>query len=516
MVRKLSVESSPRAIPEDVRAFAVIRGGKGRVAERTAEPDNAAATGPLAAEDVPVHEPVQPNAVYPHASFERALRGLLEDIRRRDAPIIVLTGEAGIGKTTLVDCALRELGEDTDTLLFAHPPVSFDEFLSATCQQLGLAEAGADDPIAADEAFDRLWDHLQVQLVRRRHLVVFLDNAQEMSEALLGEFALLSKWMELEKQVLQVVLVGLPGFRAVVQRLVRHELISDDHPTHCILPLEPDEIRELARALLSAAGTDATPVVVQEALDRIAIYAQGIPRLVVTLCWLAVFAARRERQSVITDDFIDQVVQNAMANGQMHQVEELDVNEENEENEEPADLPHDELVLPDLEIATLESRCLEIPAVDTPAGDTPAVDTNSRPLSHSVPSSNTRHEEVQRTRFDELTQILKNLQNRSPGIEATALISEDGLMIASAFSSDLDDTRVGGMTATLLSLGTRAAVELRRGEVKEVIVRDDDGYAVMVSAGRGTLLLVLTTEDTKLGLIFFDMREAIKSIGKVL
>ena len=89
-------------------------------------------------------------------------------------------------------------------------------------------------------------------------------------------------------------------------------------------------------------------------------------------------------------------------------------------------------------------------------------------------------------------------------------------MIASVLSADLDDTRVGGMTATLLSLGTRASAELRRGEVREVIVRGDNGYAVMVNAGSGTLLLVLTTEDTKLGLIFFDMREAIKGIGKVL
>lgn len=120
------------------------------------------------------------------------------------------------------------------------------------------------------------------------------------------------------------------------------------------------------------------------------------------------------------------------------------------------------------------------------------------------------------TRLDDLTKILKGLQNRSPGIEASALISEDGLIIASALSSDLDDTRVGGMTATLLSLGTRASAELHRGEVREVIVRGDNGYAVMVSAGTGTLLLVLTTEDTKLGLIFFDMREAIKGIGKVL
>ena len=120
------------------------------------------------------------------------------------------------------------------------------------------------------------------------------------------------------------------------------------------------------------------------------------------------------------------------------------------------------------------------------------------------------------SRLENLTRILKNLQSESPGIEACALISEDGLIIASVMPPDLDDTRVGGMTATLLNLGTRAAVELRRGDVREVIVRGEHGYSVMISAGRGALLLVLTNENSKLGLIFFDMREAIKAIRTIL
>lgn len=57
-------------------------------------------------------------------------------------------------------------------------------------------------------------------------------------------------------------------------------------------------------------------------------------------------------------------------------------------------------------------------------------------------------------------------------------------MIASALTPDLDETRVAGMTATLLNLGTRAAVELTRGDVKEVIIRGERGYAVMIDAGR--------------------------------
>ncbi len=91
-----------------------------------------------------------------------------------------------------------------------------------------------------------------------------------------------------------------------------------------------------------------------------------------------------------------------------------------------------------------------------------------------------------------MNRILRKLQIDSPGIETSALISEDGLMIARADNMNMEETRVAGMAATLLNLGTRAAMELSRGSVQEVIVRGENGYAVVLSAGRGTLLLAVT------------------------
>jgi len=120
------------------------------------------------------------------------------------------------------------------------------------------------------------------------------------------------------------------------------------------------------------------------------------------------------------------------------------------------------------------------------------------------------------SRLDELNRILRKLQTDSPGIESSALISEDGLMIARAETVNMEETRVAGMTATLLNLGTRAAAELSRGPVQEVIVRGEQGYAVVISAGRGALLLAVTNETSKLGLVFFDMREAIRALQQVL
>ena len=120
------------------------------------------------------------------------------------------------------------------------------------------------------------------------------------------------------------------------------------------------------------------------------------------------------------------------------------------------------------------------------------------------------------SRVENLHKVLRHLQSGSPDVEASALISDDGLMIASVLPSDTDETRVAGMSATLVSLGVRAATELGRGSVEEVIVRGEYGYVVMLSAGRGVLLLTLANENAKLGLIFFDMREAIGQIREIL
>ncbi len=184
---------------------------------------------------------------------------------------------------------------------------------------------------------------------------------------------------------------------------------------------------------------------------------------------------------------------------------------------------------PHLIAKRLESRPSETPIkINVPApanrpraANEPDVSEHLRLVAQKNPEltrffGSTTEREKPMSRLDNLNKILKNLQNESPGVEASALISEDGLMIASALPQDLDETRVAGMTATLLNLGTRAAVELRRGDVQEVIVRGEHGYSVMINAGRGALLLVLTNENSKLGLIFFDMREAIKAIKNIL
>lgn len=113
---------------------------------------------------------------------------------------------------------------------------------------------------------------------------------------------------------------------------------------------------------------------------------------------------------------------------------------------------------------------------------------------------------------DSLDSILQKLKNESPGVEASALISQDGSMIASTFATNLEDTRIAGMATTLQNLGTRAATALARGKAREVIVRGTNGYAIVMRVTRDALLLALANDATKLGLIFFNMNEAINSL----
>jgi predicted regulator of Ras-like GTPase activity (Roadblock/LC7/MglB family) len=142
--------------------------------------------------------------------------------------------------------------------------------------------------------------------------------------------------------------------------------------------------------------------------------------------------------------------------------------------------------------------------------------THENSVARTQSTSLNTQKENSNSRTDDLNNVLKTLQNSSPGIEASALISTDGLMIASVMGQDMDATRVGAMTATLLSLGTRAGTELRRSELREVIVSGDNGYAVMANAGRGVVLLILATQTTPLGLLFIDMRDAVEAVKIIL
>jgi len=119
-------------------------------------------------------------------------------------------------------------------------------------------------------------------------------------------------------------------------------------------------------------------------------------------------------------------------------------------------------------------------------------------------------------RVEQINEILRFMQSGTPDVEGCAVVSEDGLMIASALPQSIDEGRVAGMTSTLLSLGERTSQELERGNLKQVFVKGNQGYALAQNASEGVVLVVLTSKDAKLGLVFLDMNRAVQQIEKLI
>jgi len=113
---------------------------------------------------------------------------------------------------------------------------------------------------------------------------------------------------------------------------------------------------------------------------------------------------------------------------------------------------------------------------------------------------------------DMLVSVLTELNGTSADIEASAVISTDGLIMASVLPGTLDEDRVGAMSAAMISLGDRTAQELNRGGMEQVLIKGDNGYVVMTYAGEGAVLTVMAKPNAKLGLIFLDIKRAVDSI----
>jgi predicted regulator of Ras-like GTPase activity (Roadblock/LC7/MglB family) len=105
-----------------------------------------------------------------------------------------------------------------------------------------------------------------------------------------------------------------------------------------------------------------------------------------------------------------------------------------------------------------------------------------------------------------MVEELKKLQISSPDIQASAVVSSDGLIIASALPKNVEEDRVSAMSAAMLSLGERISGEMRRGDLDQVYIRGKSGYVLLMAVGEEAVLTVMASEKAKLGLIFLDIK----------
>lgn len=117
---------------------------------------------------------------------------------------------------------------------------------------------------------------------------------------------------------------------------------------------------------------------------------------------------------------------------------------------------------------------------------------------------------------EQLTQILKNLHTSTPDIEGAAVISMDGLIMASSLPAGVEEDRVSAMSAALYGIGLTTAEELERGEVEQLYIKGRNGYLVITQSGTESVLGVMANAKAKLGIIFLDVKRAAEEIAKVI
>ena len=127
-----------------------------------------------------------------------------------------------------------------------------------------------------------------------------------------------------------------------------------------------------------------------------------------------------------------------------------------------------------------------------------------------------REEEMEKPRTELMAERLSALQAIAPDIEASAVVSVDGLIMASALPAEAEEDRVSAMSAAMLSLGERIAGELGRGTLQQVQIRGKNGYVILSSIGEEAVLTVMTGAKAKLGLVLLDMSRAARDLGTML
>ena len=120
------------------------------------------------------------------------------------------------------------------------------------------------------------------------------------------------------------------------------------------------------------------------------------------------------------------------------------------------------------------------------------------------------------SRSDRLDRTIHALLSQTPEIEAAAVVSFDGLPMASALPPSMDEDRVAAMSAALLALGERAAQGLGRGELSQVYIEGDAGTVFLISADDEAVLVAVAAKGAKVGMMLYEVKRAAAQVADVL
>ena len=220
-----------------------------------------------------------PRFLYLTAAHREALAQLLYGVQQNKG-FLVLTGEVGTGKTTLLHALLQRLDPKTAVAFILNSTMAFDGLLEYMLEDFGIPSPG-------QTRARRLFALNRFLIDRHREgqsAVLIVDEAQNLSPATLEQVRLLSNFETPAGKLLQIVLVGQPELRDKLARPELRQLKQRIGLRSMIRSLDHDETRDYIRNRLRVAGAPDTRIFTDAAVSAIAQYTGGTPRLINLVC----------------------------------------------------------------------------------------------------------------------------------------------------------------------------------------------------------------------------------------
>lgn len=230
-----------------------------------------------------------PAFVYLSPAHRDALAHLLHGVGQGGSGgFVQLTGEVGTGKTTMCRCLLEQLPEKTQVALILNPLITPREMLATICEELGVDTRGIADSSKG------LVDALNAYLLERHaegwHIVVVIDEAQNLSPEALEQVRLLTNLETAKHKLLQMVLLGQPELRDLLQRSDLRQLAQRITARYHLAPLDAAETAAYVRHRMEVAGAPRNPFS-RAAMKALHQRSGGVPRLINIIADRALAAA---------------------------------------------------------------------------------------------------------------------------------------------------------------------------------------------------------------------------------
>jgi general secretion pathway protein A len=243
-----------------------------------------------------------PKFFYANTKNEEAYANLLYGIRERKG-FMLLTGEVGTGKTTILQRLMQELESTVPFVFFYNTTLPFEDLLTYVCDELGLTIQGGGQlaKINALNAF------LLDQLSKGSSAVLFVDEAQNLHTDVFENLRLLSNLETPREKLLQIILAGQPELDAKLNRTELRQLKQRVFSHSRLSSLSDDEVGAFIESRLRAVGYRRNDLFPRGTVSEIARYSKGTPRLINIICDNALLIAYAESQKKVTADVIKEV-----------------------------------------------------------------------------------------------------------------------------------------------------------------------------------------------------------------